>query len=101
LSVACSIDVHSLRWAETPNIRKGSLVIYLIEQDPTGKVLQKWDKTFNLQFTESQYATLLMRGMLFHQTVHPRAGVTTLRLLVEDPATSQIGSLIIPLAQVN
>jgi VWFA-related protein len=101
LSVACSIDIHNFQWTQSGNLRKGSLAMYVIEQDTAGKVLQKWDKTFNLQFTEEQYAALLKTGMLFRQSVHPHAGVTTLRVLVEDPATNQIGSLIIPLAQVN
>jgi VWFA-related protein len=101
LSVACSIDVHNLQWTQSGSLRKGTLAVYVFQQDTAGKVLQKWDKTFNLQFTDDQYAALLKTGLLFHQSVHPHAGVSTLRVLVEDPNTSQIGSLIIPLAQVN
>ncbi len=69
LSVACSIDVHNFQWTQSGNLRKGSLAMYVIEQDTAGKVLQKWDKTFNLQFTEEQYAALLKTGMLFRQSV--------------------------------
>jgi hypothetical protein len=43
----------------------------------------------------------LKSGFPFHQFVQPQAGVTTLRVVVEDPSTAQLGSLIIPLAQVN
>jgi hypothetical protein len=39
--------------------------------------------------------------MPFSQDVLPKAGLTTLRILVEDPATAEIGSLIIPLSQVK
>ena len=99
---ACSIDIHNFHWTQDGgNLRKGTLAMYVIEQDTAGKVLQRWDKTFNLQFTDEQYAALLKTGMPFARCVHPHAGVTTLRVLVEDPATNQIGSLIIPLAQVN
>ena len=63
-------------------------------------MLSQWTKTYDLQLSEKQYAALLKSGMPFSQDVQPKAGVTTLRVLVEDPATSDIGSLIIPLSHV-
>jgi VWFA-related protein len=101
LNLACAIDIHNIQLAQNGGVRKGTLIVYTIEQDATGKVVQKWDKVFNLQFTDNQYAALIKTGMLFHQTVHLHAGTTTLRLLVEDAGTTNIGSLIIPLSQVN
>jgi VWFA-related protein len=101
LSMLCSIDVHSLQWTQTDNLHKSAVAVYVIEQDPVGKVLQQWEKKFNVQFTDSQYSALLSSGMVFRQVVHLHAGASTLRVLIEDPGTSQIGSLIIPLAQVN
>ena len=101
LSMLCSIDVHGLQWTQTDNLRKGAIAVYVIEQDPSGKVLQQWEKKFDVRFTDSQYSALLKSGMVFRQIVHLHAGATTLRVLIEDPGTSQIGSLIIPLAQVN
>jgi VWFA-related protein len=101
LSVSCLIDVHNFQWTQTSNLRKGTVAVYVIEQDPAGKVLQQWEKKFDLQFTDEQYSALLKSGMMFHQIVHVHAGVTTLRVLVQEPNTGQIGSLIIPLAQVN
>lgn len=101
LNLACTIDIRNIRLAQDGGLRKGAVTVYTIEQDATGKVIQKWDRPFNLQFTDGQYAALLKTGMLFHQTVHLRAGTTTLRLLVEDPSTSNVGSLIIPLSEVK
>jgi VWFA-related protein len=101
LSITCSIDVHNVQWVQATNLRKGTVVVYVVEQDPSGKVLQQWNRPFNLQFTDTQYAALLKQGLVFRQTVHPHEGTSTLRLLVEDPNSSQVGSLIIPMAQVN
>jgi VWFA-related protein len=101
LSVSCSIDVHNIQWTQTGNLRKGAVAVYVIEQDPAGKVLQQWEKKFDVQFTDGQYSALLQSGMMFHQIVHLHAGVITLRVMVQEPITGQIGSLIIPLAQVN
>ena len=75
--------------------------MYVIQQDGVGKVLSQWTKTYDLQLSEKQYAALLKSGMPFSQDVLPKAGLTTLRILVEDPATAEIGSLIIPLSQVK
>jgi len=101
LSIACSIDVRNLQWVEVDGLRKGTVVVYIVQQDPSGKVLQQWDKSFSLQFTDAQYAALVKEGLLFRQKLHPHDGMSTLRLLVEDPNSSQVGSLIIPMAQVN
>lgn len=101
LKVLCSIDAHNLRLVQSGGLRKGSVQVYIVEQDQTGKVVLQSGKTFALQFPEKQYGALLKSGILFHEFVQPHAGVTTLRVLVEDPSTSELGSVIIPLAQVN
>jgi VWFA-related protein len=101
LSLSCSIDIRNLQLVQNGNLRKGSVIVYVVEQDRTGKVVQTWDKGYNFQINDTQYAALLKSGMMFHQNVHPHAGATTLRVLVEDPSTSQVGSLIIPLSQIN
>ena len=101
LMVSCSIDIHNLRLVQAGGLRKGAVSVYVIEQDEVGKVLRQWSKTYDLQLDERQYVALLRSGMPFRQNVQPKAGVTTLRILVEDPATAEIGSLIIPLSRVH
>ena len=101
LKVLCTIDAHNLRLVQSGGLRKGSVEVYIVEQDQTGKVVLQSGKTFTLQFPEKQYDALLKSGILFHEFVRPHAGVTTLRVLVEDPSTTELGSVIIPLSQVN
>lgn len=101
LRLLCSIDVHNLRLVQTGDLRKGAVSVYVIEQDGAGKVLSQWSKTYDLRLSEKQYTALLKSGMPFSQDLQPKAGVTTLRVLVEDPATAEIGSLIIPLSQIK
>lgn len=101
VNLSCAIDIGSIQFAQDGVLRKGTVALYTIEQDASGKVVQKWDKPFNLQFTNDQYETLLKTGMLFHQTLHVHAGATTLRVLVEDRSTNKVGSLIIPLSEVK
>ncbi len=101
LKLLCSIDIHNLRLVQTGDLHKGAVSVYVIQQDGVGKVLSQWTKTYDLQLSRKQYAALLKSGMPFSQDVQPKAGLTTLRVLVEDPATTEIGSLIIPLSQVK
>ena len=101
LKVFCSIDIHSLRLAHTGELRKGAVSVYVIQQDGVGRVLSQWSKIYDLQLTEKQYAALLNTGIPFSQDVQPKTGVTTLRILVEDPASAEVGSLIIPLSEVE
>jgi len=101
LKLLCSIDIHNLQLVQTGEFRKGAVSVYVIEQDEVGKVLSQWSKTYDLRLSEKQYAALLKSGMSFNQDVQPKAGVTTLRVLVEDPATAEIGSLIIPLSRLK
>lgn len=100
-NLVCSIDPHDIRFTQSGNLRKGAMTVYVIGQNGAGQVLHNWSKTYDLQFTDNQYADLLQSGITFHQGMQLRPDVKTLRIVVEDPATAQTGSLIIPLSQIN
>lgn len=101
LSLSCSIDIGNFQLRQSDHLHKGAVIVYVIEQDQSGKVVYQWDKGYSFQLTDTQYADLLKSGMIFHQYVRPRADVTTLRVLVEDPGNGELGSLIIPLSHIN
>lgn len=101
LSVSGLIDVHNLRIDDTPGAHKGVVEVATIEQDETGKILRQSSSRIVLHFTEAQYADVLKSGFPFHQFVQPQAGATTLRFIVEDSATAQIGSVIVPLSRIH
>lgn len=101
LVLSGSIGIHDLQMVQSGEIHTGSLDITVIEQDQTGKVLRELTNRINLRFTEKQYPAVLKSGIAFRKTVQPQAGLTTLRVLVQDPTTATIGSLIIPLSQLK
>jgi VWFA-related protein len=101
IALSGSIGIHDLQLVQSGQIRTGALDITVIEQDETGKVLLESTNRINLRFTEKQYPAILKTGIAFRKTVQPQAGVTTLRVLVQNPATAAIGSLIIPLSQLK
>jgi VWFA-related protein len=101
LSLFGSIGIQDLRLVQSGDIRVGALDVTVTEQDETGNVLRQSANRINLRFTEKQYPAVLQSGVTFRKSVQPQAGVTMLRVLVQDPSTAAIGSLIIPLAQVK
>jgi hypothetical protein len=101
LSLFGSMDVHSLKFVRSGAVRKSAVEVITMEQDQTGKVLRQSASRLNLHFTEAKYAAYLKSGFPFHQFVQPQAGVATLRIIVEDLGTAEVGSLVIPLSQVN
>lgn len=101
LSLACWIDAHNIRFAQNGNLHQGTMTVYVMGQNAAGEFLHHWDKTYDLHFTDGQYAELLHRGLQFHQEMQLRPDLATLRVLVQDSATGAVGSLIIPLSQVH
>jgi VWFA-related protein len=101
LSLFGSIGIHDLPLAQSGETRVGALDISVIEQDETGKVLRESANRINLRFTEKQYPEVLKSGVTFRKSVQPQAGVTTLRVLVQDVSTGAVGSLVIPLTQLK
>jgi VWFA-related protein len=101
LSIFGTIDIHDVRLAQGGGLRKGTVDVLTIEQNEAGEILAQSGSTIGFRFTEEQYARYLKSGFPFHQYVQPQAGSATLRILIEDPSTAQVGSLIVPLSQVK
>jgi hypothetical protein len=101
LNLFGSIGIHNLQFSQSGEARVGALDVTVIEQDETGKVVRESANRINLRFSEKQYPTVLKSGITFRKSVQPQARATTLRVLVQDPNTAAIGSLIIPLSQLR
>jgi VWFA-related protein len=101
LSIAGSIDVGKLQLAQRGGFRQGAANVVTVEQDPSGKVVAQSASAIKFRLSGKEYADYLKTGFPFHQFVQPRADATTLRIVVEDAATAETGSLIIPLSQVK
>lgn len=101
LTLSGTIDIHDIRLVQTGDMRIGVVDVIILQQDETGKVLSETTDQLNLRFTEEQYSATLKSGVRFRKTAQPKAGAATLRILVQDPSTAAIGSLVIPLSQVK
>ncbi len=101
MALSGSIGIRDLQLVQSGEIRTGALDITVIEQDETGKVLRESANRINLRFTQKQYPAILKSGITFRKSVQPQAEVTTLRVLVQEPSTAAIGSVIIRLSQLK
>lgn len=101
LDLSGTINIHDVHFTEANRIRVGMVDVTVLEQDHTGKVLHESTHRVNLRFTEGKYSAVLKSGISFRESVPPQPAATTLRVLVQDPATTAIGSVIIPIAQVK
>ncbi|MGH9486080.1 MAG: VWA domain-containing protein [Terriglobales bacterium] len=101
LRITGDVDLHNLQLTQNGPVRTGAIAIFVFLQNAAGKVLQRAGSTVHIRLTAARYKAELASGLLFQQTVQPAAGATLLRLVVQDPATSLMGSIIIPLASVK
>jgi len=101
LSIFGSIDIHDVQALENGGVRKFALDVVTVEQDQSGKVLVQSGSRINHQISDKKYADYLRSGLPFHQYVQPKTDATTLRILVEDPSTAKVGSLVIPLSEIK
>jgi VWFA-related protein len=101
VQIAGSIGLKNLQMTEQNGVRIGTADIYMIEQDAAGKVLRQSSTHLHLKFTESQYQDYLKSGIVFRDQLQLDKAAAVLRLIVQDPVTSELGSVIIPLVLID
>lgn len=88
------VDMHALRLVENGKLHEGALDVIFVEQDVSGKILSQTVNHLKLSMPPEQYAAWLVKGVTFEKHVEPKTDAALLRVLVEDPGTAQVGSLI-------
>jgi VWFA-related protein len=101
LRILGSIDINHVHLTQAGNVRQGAVDVAVVEQDLTGRILRETVNRIPLKMTPELYASALKTGLRFEKSVQPLAGAVTLRILVQDPSTSAVGSLIIPLSELR
>jgi hypothetical protein len=93
--------VRELHLEENGALHEGAVAVTILEQDAAGKIVAQTVHRLSLRMTPPQYAAALATGIRFQKHVAPQAGAATLRIVVQDSGTAMVGSLIIPLSQVE
>ena len=96
-----NVDLRNIQASQEKDFYRGAIDVHFVQQDAAGKVLRQTHHRLYLQLTDAQYSDDLKSGIYFRESVKPESGTTTLRVIVEDPATARIGSLIIPVSQIR
>lgn len=101
LQILGVVGIKNVPLPEQDGMRIGMIDVYAIQQDMTGMVLQQVNNRLRIKLTEQQYETYLQSGIRFREVIQPNPHTAMLRVLVQDPNTSEVGSVIIPLSRVN
>jgi len=101
LQIFGSISIKGVQLVQNGDIRSGAVEVYVIEQDPAGDVLHQASNKLRLKLTQQEYQTYLQSGIAFRESVPLMKDAAMLRVLVQDPGTSMVGSVIIPMTQVK
>lgn len=96
-----TVALQKVRVTQDKDVHRGSVDVHFVQQDPSGMVLEEIDHRLNFQLTDAQYRDDLKSGILFRQSIVPKNAMATLRVIVQDPATALVGSLIIPKSQLQ
>lgn len=91
-----SVALQNIRVTQEKDLHRGSVDVHFVQQDTSGLVLEEIDHRLNFQLTDAQYRDDVKSGILFRQSIVPRKTMATLRVIVQDPTTAVVGSLIIP-----
>jgi VWFA-related protein len=94
-------EINNVALAQNGNFREGAVDVDVVQQDATGKVLEHSVDRVPLRFTAESYAKALQQGIVFQKKIPLYAGSVMLRVLVQDPVTGQVGSLVVPLAKIQ
>jgi len=95
-SLKVNIAAADLDLALADGRRNGTLDIFFIQRDDSGLHAQMEGQTLRLRLLPATYQTALSSGIPIEHTVNVRPGTGSLRVLVIDRNSWQIGSVTIP-----
>ncbi len=101
LQILGTVGMKGIVLPKDGEMRRGKLDVYTLEQDAAGNVLQQTNLRLNLNLTEQQYQAYLQSGIFFRKSLEPKQKTTVLRVLAQFVGTPQVGSVIIPLGNLN
>lgn len=98
MRLTLQVETNDLALPEQQGRRRSELEVVLGERSATGQVRFQQAK-LKLDFTAAQYAAAREKGIPYWKTWKPAADTVSVRLLVRDQKTGQMGTLDLPLRQ--
>lgn len=101
LQLTGSIGIAGLPMADDKGRKEDTLEVFVVEQGAAGQVLRQSLHHMALALTGAQYETYRKTGVAFRQIVEPLPATAVLRVLVRESESTQMGSVIIPVKQIQ
>jgi VWFA-related protein len=101
LRVIVSVDLHDFQLTQTAGRWNGKLEVILQQQDKDSNVLANVRQAATLSLENKNYEAYLKSGMTMAQTILPKPGLATVRVVIQDAVTGTFGSLIVPVSKVK
>lgn len=101
LAVSLNVDARNLQLSREGLFSNGAINLFFIQQDETGRTIDRTEAPVDLHLTRQQYEAYLRSGLAINKLVVVKDAARVLRILCVDRSDGSVGSLIIPLAQVK
>jgi len=101
LKISCSVDIRQLAMAKNGGFRNGAINLFFLQQDETGQPLDSIELPIEMHMSQALYDLYTKTGLVFKETIVPKKGLSTLRILVVDRGNASVASLIIPMARIQ
>jgi hypothetical protein len=95
------VDLHDFQLTQTAGRWNGKLEVILQQQDKDSNVLANVRQAATLSLENKNYEAYLKSGMTMAQTILPKPGLATVRVVIQDAVTGTFGSLIVPVSKVK
>ena len=99
LTVEVRVDLREIQMQQKEGRWKGTVQSVFLQLDRAGRILQADDRTFHPDFDASTYQQVLETGISDTRRLHVSANAAELCIVVRDAASSNAGSIYLPLAQ--
>jgi VWFA-related protein len=101
LKVELTVDPRDISFVQDNNSSRAALDLLFLYQTPTGRKTVGDNISFNLKFTPDQYAQFQRDGLTATKTLDLSPDAVSLRIILRDANTGMVGSLIVPLNEVQ
>jgi VWFA-related protein len=101
LRVEMTVDPRDISFVQENNLSRAALDLLFLYQTPTERRTIGDNFSFDLKFTPDQYAQFQHDGLIATKTLNLSPDAVTLRIILRDANTGMVGSLIVPLNQVQ
>jgi len=101
LRLEATVGLSGVSLQQDESVWRGEIDVFTVEQNAAGDVLAHKLNQMQLGLTNQQFDDYTRSGVKFSVTVHPQPQTSVIRVIVRDPITSRMGSMILPLRKVQ